>query len=44
MIDSEGGTSMVVQADVTDEESCRDVVQKTVRAFGTLNILVNVGR
>lgn len=44
MIDSEGGTSLVIQADVTDENSCRGVVEKTVRAFGALHILVNVGR
>lgn len=44
MIDNEGGTSLVIQADVTDEDSCRGVVEKTVRAFGALHVLVNVGR
>lgn len=44
MIDSEGGTSLVIQADVTNEEACRGAVEKTVRTFGALHILVNVGR
>lgn len=43
MVDSEGGTCLVIEADVTDEEACRGVVEKTVRAFGALHILVNVG-
>ena len=43
MIESEGGTSEVVQADVTDEESCRKAVEKTVELFGTVHILVNIG-
>lgn len=43
MIDAEGGRSLIIQADVTDEEACRAVVEKTVKAFGALHILVNVG-
>jgi NAD(P)-dependent dehydrogenase (short-subunit alcohol dehydrogenase family) len=43
MIDLEGGVSEVVQADVTDEESCKNAVAKTVELFGTLDILVNIG-
>jgi len=43
MIDEEGGVSEVILADVTDEESCRNAVAKTVELFGTLNILVNIG-
>ncbi|KAJ6023599.1 uncharacterized protein N7446_013963 [Penicillium canescens] len=42
MIDLEGGVSEVVQADVTDEESCKNAVAKTVELFGTVNILVNI--
>ena len=44
MIDAEGGTSEVIQADVTDEESCKNAVAKTVQLFGTVNILVNIGK
>lgn len=44
MIDLEGGVSEVVQADVTDEESCKNAVAKTVELFGTVNILVNIGK
>ena len=43
MIDAEGGVSEVVHADVTDEESCRNAVAKTVELFGALHILVNIG-
>lgn len=42
MIDSEGGTSTVMQADVTDEAACQRVVQRTVALFGALHVLVNV--
>lgn len=44
MIDEEGGIAEVVQADVTDEESCRNAVAKTVELFGTVHILVNIGK
>lgn len=44
MIDEEGGTSEVIQTDVTDEESCRKAVAKTVELFGTVHILVNIGK
>ena len=43
MIDLEGGVSEVVQADVTDEESCKNAVAKAIDLFGTVNILVNIG-
>lgn len=43
MIDEEGGVSEVIQADVTDEESCKQAVAKTVELFGTVHILVNIG-
>jgi len=43
MIDAEGGTSQVIYADVTDEESCKKAVARTVELFGALHILVNVG-
>ena len=44
MIDEEGGISEVIETDVTDEESCKHAVEKTVQLFGTVNILVNVGK
>lgn len=43
MIDDEGGTSEVIQADVTDEQACKEAVKKTISLFGALHILVNVG-
>jgi NAD(P)-dependent dehydrogenase (short-subunit alcohol dehydrogenase family) len=43
MIDQEGGISEVIEADVTDEESCKNAVGKTVELFGALHILVNIG-
>ena len=44
MIDAEGGISEVIQVDVTDEESCKRAVMKTVGLFGTVHILVNIGK
>lgn len=44
MIDEDGGISEVVQADVTDEGSCRNAVAKAVEIFGTVHILVNIGK
>ncbi len=41
MIDTEGGTSMVVDADVTNAASCEAAVAKTVATWGRLDILVN---
>ena len=42
MIDAEGGLSEVIYVDVTDEESCKQSVEKTVEHFGAVHILVNV--
>ncbi|KAK5209490.1 hypothetical protein LTR41_005026 [Exophiala xenobiotica] len=42
MIDAEGGTSEVVEVDVTDEESCQRAVARTVELFGSVHILVNI--
>jgi NAD(P)-dependent dehydrogenase (short-subunit alcohol dehydrogenase family) len=41
MIEAEGGECIVIQGDVTDAESCRAAVQKTVDRWGRLDILVN---
>ena len=41
MIDTEGFTSMVVDADVTNAKSCEAAVAKTVATWGRLDILVN---
>lgn len=43
MIDEEGGVSEVVQADVTSEESCENAVASTVKLWGAVHILVNIG-
>jgi NAD(P)-dependent dehydrogenase (short-subunit alcohol dehydrogenase family) len=42
IIESEGGESIIVQADVTVAQSCEAVVKQAVDAFGTVNVLVNV--
>ena len=41
MIDKDGGTSVVVEADVTVPASCAAAVQATVKAWGRVDILVN---
>jgi NAD(P)-dependent dehydrogenase (short-subunit alcohol dehydrogenase family) len=41
MIDKEGGTSMVVEADVTVAKSCESAVAQIVATWGRLDVLVN---
>jgi NAD(P)-dependent dehydrogenase (short-subunit alcohol dehydrogenase family) len=41
IIRDDGGECIVIQADVTDPESCRAAVQKTVDRWGRLDILIN---
>lgn len=36
-----GGDAVVVQADVTDEASCQDIVQTTLNRFGRIDVLHN---
>lgn len=36
-----GGTAQAVQADVTDQDQAREAVEKVVRAWGRLDILIN---
>ncbi len=40
-IETAGGRAIDVQTDVSDEASCKNMVAKTVDAFGRLDILVN---
>ncbi|KAK0209225.1 hypothetical protein DFS33DRAFT_1372306 [Desarmillaria ectypa] len=42
MITAEGGISEVVECDVTNEESCKTAVARTVALFGAVHILVNI--
>lgn len=41
LVEARGRQCLVVKADVRDSAACRTVVEKTVAAFGKLNILVN---
>src|SRR5438093_9414243 len=41
IIKEEGGEAIVVECDVASADSCRQAVQTTLDAFGTVNILVN---
>lgn len=34
----------MIKTDVTDEESCKNAVKKTMELFGSVNILVNIGK
>lgn len=40
-VEAEGGRSLLIRGDVTDPAFCEQAVEKTVRAFGRLDILVN---
>ncbi|UIX29384.1 SDR family NAD(P)-dependent oxidoreductase [Streptomyces sp. GQFP] len=41
-IEAAGGTAMHNGADVSDHEAARDLVESTVKAYGKLDVLVNV--
>ncbi|ETR76094.1 short-chain dehydrogenase [Afipia sp. P52-10] len=41
LIGQEGGTSIIVQADVADAAACRSIVAKAIDTFGRLDILIN---
>jgi len=41
LIEGEGGTSIVVQGDVTKQQDCENFVQETLRNFGRIDILHN---
>src|SRR3954466_11709273 len=41
LIEAEGGVCQIVEGDVSDPTSCRNIVTRTVEAWGRLDILVN---
>jgi NAD(P)-dependent dehydrogenase (short-subunit alcohol dehydrogenase family) len=41
LIAAEGGTSQIVEGDVSDPDSCRAMVARTTQTWGRLDILVN---
>lgn len=41
LVESSGRKSLLLPGDLADPQHCRDLVEKTVRAFGGLDILVN---
>jgi NAD(P)-dependent dehydrogenase (short-subunit alcohol dehydrogenase family) len=41
VIEREGGESMLLEADVSNEASCRGAVEQVLEAFGRLDVLVN---
>jgi NAD(P)-dependent dehydrogenase (short-subunit alcohol dehydrogenase family) len=41
LVESKGGTCLVIQTDVRSSENCKAAVQQTVDHYGKLNILVN---
>ena len=40
-IESSGGKALVVQADITDFEACKRLVDETIDTFGKIDVLVN---
>src|SRR3954452_12016033 len=41
LIEVEGGVCQIVEGDVSDPTSCRNVVARTLETYGRLDILVN---
>lgn len=40
-ITSKGGKAIAIQTDVTKEDSCRALIDKTINEFGSIDILIN---
>jgi len=40
-VESIGGDAIFVQGDIADESACADAVERTVRAFGSINVVIN---
>jgi 3-oxoacyl-[acyl-carrier protein] reductase len=40
-VEKAGGKAALVGGDVTDSDACRDIVEKSVAAFGRLDVLIN---
>jgi NAD(P)-dependent dehydrogenase (short-subunit alcohol dehydrogenase family) len=41
IVEREGSEALLIPGDVTDPEFCKDAVKKTVKRFGSLDVLVN---
>lgn len=41
LVEEHGGSCLLVPGDVGDPATCKDIVERTVKAFGQLNILIN---
>src|SRR5256885_7788675 len=41
LIAAEGGTSQIIEGDVSDAAACRSIVARTVAGWGRLDVLVN---
>lgn len=41
MVEDAGGSCLIIEGDLKEEEFCKRMVQKTIEQFGELNILVN---
>ena len=41
LVEERGGQCLVIKADVRDKTQCREAVERTVKEFGGLNVLVN---
>ena len=41
LIEAKGRRALVLKADVTEAEACREIVERTVEAFGQIDMLVN---
>lgn len=41
LVEKAGGKCLIIEGDLKEESFCKEVVQKTVKEFGGLNVLVN---
>ncbi|HSC37104.1 MAG TPA: SDR family NAD(P)-dependent oxidoreductase, partial [Chitinophagaceae bacterium] len=41
LVEGYGGRALLVPGDISNEKTCRDLVEKTVKEFGDIDILIN---
>jgi NAD(P)-dependent dehydrogenase (short-subunit alcohol dehydrogenase family) len=42
LIEKEGGESFIFEADIVNEDKCRQIIEKCIEVYGRIDILVNV--
>lgn len=41
LVEQHGGSCLLVPGDIGDPDTCKDIIKRTIKAFGRLNVLIN---